>query len=368
MNALLFLLVAWFTLGVVCVIGSLWYMKTHEKQLIDDIPEAQIFGCIPPPAKWGVIFFMFFLGPVVLLWGICEAIRDSRKEKAESAVPGEPPAAATPPVVSPQSAWMVLFALVGAAFCAYDWATECPAKPLATFLEVQARTIGYFLVIFAVAGALGRGRPLHGLRELVYLLPFYLVGLIPNVASMTVGWQGGWLLGIAGAAVGAPAGTAAGWLFARWALPEVENRDRQRRRAIVLPIAFAVLFAIFGAYSWAIEWLTPEHAWVIGVGWILLALPGALVGRPFLGLLVAFPFVLVTLLPLVASMTVGWEGGWLIGIAGAAVGAAAGAVKGWLVNRWIMPEYDKRRARESAVRPPGSTDGPGSSASMAERL
>jgi hypothetical protein len=66
-------------------------------------------------------------------------------------------------------------------------------------------------------------------------------------------------------------------------------------------------------------------------------------------------------------MTVGWEGGWLPGIAGAAAGAAAGAVHGWLYDRWIMPEYDKRRERKRAARSPGSTDGPGSSGSMAER-
>jgi len=32
-----------------------------------------------------------------------------------------------------------------------------------------------------------------------------------------------------------------------------------------------------------------------------------------------------------------------------------------------MPEYDKRRERGSAVRPPGSSDGPGLNRSMAER-
>jgi hypothetical protein len=46
----------------------------------------------------------------------------------------------------------------------------------------------------------------------------------------------------------------------------------------------------------------------------------------------------------------------MLGIAGAAVGATAGTVNGWLFNRWIMPEYDKRRARERAVQPPGSSD------------
>jgi hypothetical protein len=74
----------------------------------------------------------------------------------------------------------------------------------------------------------------------------------------------------------------------------------------------------------------------------------------------------MTLIPPLASMTVGWEGGWNLGIAGAAAGAAAGAVMGWLFNRWIMPEYDRRRARESAIRPAGSTDEPESNGSMAE--
>src|SRR5262249_32548728 len=144
--------------------------------------------------------------------------------------------------------------------------------------------------------------------------------------SMAVAWGGGWVLGIAGAAVGAAAGAAMGWLFTRWALPEIENRPRKRGRA--LPIAFAVLFALFGAYNWAIRWLTLDQAWGVGVGWILLALPGALVGRLFLGLVVASPFAFSTRRSSDLSMAVGWEGGWVLGIAGAAVGAAAGAVKG----------------------------------------
>jgi hypothetical protein len=181
------------------------------------------------------------------------------------------------------------------------------------------------------------------------LAPFYLVELVPPVASTTVTWEGGWVLGIAGAAAGVAAGAATGWLFTRWTLPDIKNRHPERGKATQLPIVFAALFALFGAYSWAIKWLTLDHAWGIGLGWILLALPGALVGRPFLGLLVMSPFVLVTLVPLVASMIVGWEGGWVDGIAGAAVGAAAGAVMGWLFKRWIMPEYDKRRARESTA-------------------
>ena len=368
MNALLFILVAWFTLGVVCAIGSVWFMKTHEEQLLDEIPEAQIFGCIPPPIRWVVILIMFFFGPIVLLWSVCEAINESRKEKDENDVPAGPPVTAAAPVALPQSTLVVLGALFGAALIAYEWASACPARPLAEFLVAQAWGIGFLLFMFGLAGALGKGRPWHGLREPLYIVPLFLMGQVPLVAAMTVGWDGGWFHGIAGTAAGAAAGAAAGWLLTRWALPpETENRHRERARAIVLPIAFAVLLALLGACNWAIEWLTLDYAWVIGVAWVFLAFPGILVGRPFLGVLFGSPFVFVLLVPLVASMTVGWEGGWVLGIAGAAVGAAAGAVKGWLFNRWIMPEYDKRRARESAVRPPDSTDGPGSSGSMPRR-
>ena len=73
----------------------------------------------------------------------------------------------------------------------------CPAKPLATFLEAQARAIGRILYVFALAGALGRGRPFHGMREPLFLVPLYLVTLVPHIASMTVGWEGGWITGIA---------------------------------------------------------------------------------------------------------------------------------------------------------------------------
>jgi hypothetical protein len=262
---------------------------------------------------------------------------------------------------------VVLFALFGAALTACHWATAYPAKPLATFLVEQSRLIGMMLFVIALPGALARRNPVSGVRNFVIpLAPLYLALLVPHVASMAVGWEGGWVLGIAGAAVGVVAGAAAGWLFTRWTLPDIENRQRQREAAARLPIVFAVLFALFGAYNWAIAWLTPDEAWAIGLGWILLALPGALVGRPLLGLLVMSPFLLVGLVPPVGSMAVGWEGGWVLGVAGAAAGAAAGAVMGWLFNRWIMPEYDKRRARESAARPPGEPDGPGSSGSMAE--
>jgi hypothetical protein len=164
---------------------------------------------------------------------------------------------------------------------------------------------------------------------------------------MMVGWTGGWVLGSWGAAVGAAAGAAAGWLFSQWTLPEIQNRPSVRRRAILLPTAFAVLFAIYGAHNWASVWLTPDLAWAMGLFPLVFAFLGGLVGRPFLGMLTALPLVALQLVPLVASMTVGWEGGWMSGIAGAGAGAAAGAMNGWLYNRWIMPEYDKRRERSA---------------------
>jgi hypothetical protein len=367
MNTLLIVILVWLALGIVCVLGSLWIMRTHEKELMEEIPEAQIFGCIPPPIQWGVILLMLCFGPLVLLWSICEAIVESRKEKDENA-PNKPPVAATEPVVAPQTAWMVLFGLIGTALIAYGWACASPAKPLAEFWEVQARGNWFLLFLFGLAGVLGRGKPFHGLREPLYFVPLYLVGQVPQFVSFMGGWEGGWLLGIAGAVAGAAAGAAAGWLFNRWALPEMEKPPPSKRvRAILLPIMFAGLLAVLGALNWGVEWVTPEHVWAIGVGWLLLALMGALVGRPFLGLLVMSPFALMLLVPLLGSMTVGWEGGWIPGTAGAVVGAAAGAVNGWLFNRWIMPEYDKRRERERAARTPGSTDGPGMSGPMAER-
>jgi hypothetical protein len=67
------------------------------------------------------------------------------------------------------------------------------------------------------------------------------------------------MLGTAGAAGGLAAGVAMGWLFTRWTLPEIENRPRERVRAL-LPIAFAVLLAVYGAYNWTIAWLTLDQA------------------------------------------------------------------------------------------------------------
>jgi hypothetical protein len=241
---------------------------------------------------------------------------------------------------------MVLFAVFGAALIAWDWSSASSAKPLDAVLVNQAKALGLLLFAVVLPGILARKNPLHDLRNFgLPVAPWYLVELVPQIGSMTVGWEGGWLLGIAGAAVGAAAGVVVGWLFARWTLPDIENRRRHATKASLLPMAFAVLFALFGAYNWALEWLTPDQAWAVGVLWILLALPGALVGRPFLGLLVMSPLVVVVLIPLVGSMTAGWEGGWALGVVGAAAGAAAGAATGWMFKRWIMPEYDKRRAQ-----------------------
>jgi hypothetical protein len=285
---------------------------------------------------------------------------------AEHDVPGGPPGGGAAPVVGPRWPWVALFAMFGAVLFAYGWASEWPAKPLATVLVNPAKGIGLFLIVGVLASALAGRGPFHGLRLPLMVVPFYLVDLVPSVASTSGGWKGGWILGIAGAAAGTAAVAATGWLFSRLILPDTEI-PRVRGRAVRMSVAFAVLFALFGAYSWATASPTPDRAWGMGILLIGSALPGAFVGRPFLGLLVALPLGLVQLVPLVASMTVVWEGGWILGIAGAPAGAVAGAAFGWLFNRWIMPEYDKRRERGSAVRPPGSSAGPGSNRSMAER-
>ena len=273
---------------------------------------------------------------------------------AENDVPGGSPDAGAAPDDVPQSAWVVLFVLLGAGLNAWNWASACTPKPIGEFLEVQAKAIGGVLFIFAFPSLLAKGRPIRALREALFFGPIYLVGLVPSVVSMTAGWEGGWSLGFAGAAVGAVAGAAAGWLFARWTAPVTEDRQFQQRGRRALPYAFAVLFALLAVYNWGIEWVPLDQVWWIGIAWLFLAMPGALVGRPLVGLLVASPFVLLILVPVIGSLTVGWEGGWPLGIAGAAVGAATGAVNGWLFLRWIMPEYDKRRARPSAARPPGA--------------
>jgi hypothetical protein len=263
---------------------------------------------------------------------------------AENDVSGGPPAAGAAPAAEPQLGWVVLCLLFGTALGADSWASTYAEMTFGTYLEGQILALGYFLFMLAMAAAIGRGGPLRRLREPLFLVPVYLVKQFAPLTSIAVGWKGGWFPGTMGAATGAAAGAAMGWLFIRWTLPEIDNRSRERVR-IVLPIGLALLFALFGAYNWAITPLQPEHAWVIGIVWIALALPGALVGRPRKGLVAASPLAFMLGLPAVASMTVGWEGGWISGSAGAAVGAAAGAVMGLLFNRWIMPEYYKLRAR-----------------------
>jgi hypothetical protein len=121
---------------------------------------------------------------------------------AEDDVPGRRPVVAAAPVVAPKSFYVVLFALFGTILCADHWATAYPAKTLAPFLEAQVWAIGFFLFMLALAFALRRGRLFHALREPLFLVPVYLVQLVPQVASMTGGWEGGWMLGIAGAAGG----------------------------------------------------------------------------------------------------------------------------------------------------------------------
>lgn len=271
---------------------------------------------------------------------------------AEDDVSGRPPGSAVAPAIGPRLPWVALFAMIGAVLFAYDWASERPAQPLATVLLNPAEGMGIFLIACVLGSVLAGRGPFHGLQFPSVLVPFYLADLVPAVASTSGGWEGGWVLGTAGAAAGVAAGAATGWLFHRVILVDTEM-PRVRGRAVRMPVAFAVLFAVFGAYNWAIAWLTPDQAWAIGILLIGSALPGALVGKPFQGLLVALPLGVVALVPLVASMTVAWEGGWILGLAGAAAGSAAGAVFGWLFNRWIMPEYDKRRARGSAVQLPG---------------
>ena len=277
---------------------------------------------------------------------------------AEGDVQGGPPGGRAAPVVGPRWPWVALFAAFGAGLFAYGWAIEWPAKPLAEVLLNPAKGIGLFLIVSALASALAGRGPLHGLQLPLVLVPFCLLDLVPSVASASGGWKGGWALGIAGAASGAAAGAVTGWLFTRLILPDTEI-PKVRGREVRMPVAFAVLFALFGAYLWATAGPTSDLAWGLGILLIGSALPGALVGRPVLGLLVALPLGLMLMVPLVASMTVGWEGGWIHGIAGTLAGAAAGAAFGWLFNRWIMPEYDKRREQGSAFRPPSKEPRPG---------
>jgi hypothetical protein len=125
------------------------------------------------------------------------------------------------PVVAPRWPGVALFAVVEAALCAFYWASAWPAKPLSTVLVEQVWGIGVILLSFALAGAMVTRRPVAGLRLPLALVPFYLVALVPPVASATVEWEGGWIFGLAGAAAGAAAGTLSGWLFLRWILPEM---------------------------------------------------------------------------------------------------------------------------------------------------
>src|SRR5262249_25422078 len=105
---------------------------------------------------------------------------------AENDVPGGPTAGGAARVVAPRSPWVVLFAVFGAAWCAYHWASACPAKPLATFLVDEARAIGFLLFVFSLPSALARRSPFPDLRDFVLpWAPMHLVGLVPPVASMT---------------------------------------------------------------------------------------------------------------------------------------------------------------------------------------
>jgi hypothetical protein len=244
----------------------------------------------------------------------------------------------------------------GAALFAYYWAGAHPAKPLAEVFP--ACELGLFVFASVVGSVLARKGFFHGLRFPLMLVPIYVMGLVPYVASPAGGWEGGWLFGIAGAAAGAVAGAVTGWLFALWDLQEAQDPPPVVR-GLRVPVSFAVLFALFGAYSWATTSLaTLGDAWAIALFLIVFAFLGVLVGKPVLSMLTALPLVPLPLVPIVASLTVGWGGGWALGMAGAVAGAAAGAANGWLYDRWIMPEYEKLRARQMAARQPGTTNEP----------
>ena len=274
---------------------------------------------------------------------------------AELEISGAAPVDAAP-AAGPRWPWVVFYGVFGAALIAYGWAMETPAKPLATVLTQQARGIGVLALLCALASALANWRKtFQGLRLPLLLIPLYVAGLVPGIVAATAAWCGGWVLGIAGAAAGAAAGALTGWLFTRWMAAEIQTPKVVASGTITMVGALTVLLALYGGYTWATMWpSTLGEAWMVGLFPMVFALLGALVRRPILGLVSALPLVPLPLVPLIASMTVGWGGDWLLGIAGAAAGSAAGAATGLLYQRWIMPEYEKRRVRESAVWPPGS--------------
>ena len=141
---------------------------------------------------------------------------------AEDDVPSGPSATAAPAAV-PQWPYVAGFAAFVALLCADSWQSPWPDMPFARFLV----WIGTYLIIPPLIGWIGWG--IGGLRRVLPIVPIYLVVLVRPLASMTVGWEGGWILGIAGAAAGALAGAAAGWLFARWTPPEIRNNRACRR-------------------------------------------------------------------------------------------------------------------------------------------
>ncbi len=160
-----------------------------------------------------------------------------------------------------------------------------------------------------------------------------------------MGWEGGWFLGIAGAAAGALAGGATGWLFIRLMLAEALKPRPVVSGTVRLPCVFAVLFALYGAYSWATARIvTLDEAWAIVIFPIVFALLGALVMRPLLGLLAGLPLVLVPLVPHFASMKV-WSGrvvGGLLGIAGGHRGDSGSG------NGLVVQPMDNAGVREAS--------------------
>lgn len=227
MNIQLFILVSWFAVGAALAVFGSWYMKTHEKEMVEKEPEYQICGCIPPPIKWSVVVLLVLLGPLVLLWAVYEAIQESRKGKDENDAPGATTVAASAPEMDPRVGCMVLYGLIGAALTAWIWANGHTAKPLSTFLEKQARTMALWLFAFVLPGLLVNWRkPFRSLQFPLLLLPLYLVGeVVPSLAAMTGEWEGGWALGSAGACAGGRRGR-------RWAGCSTHGSWRSLRESI----------------------------------------------------------------------------------------------------------------------------------------